>query len=164
MFVIFLWNFCEFTIRLTNCFTSIVTCPNIYMRCTLHQDPTSLLLLRPQWLLVRINTDLSGEYAVSNSDRDTEKGKSQRNPWEKKNKKTGRQRMRTRQRKTVWEEVKVRTTLHWICGGAKLPSGATWPAYTAKARGLGLISTHTSSSAGKGTVAWLWVLLSERDG
>ncbi len=47
---------------------------------------------------------------------------------------------------------------------AKLPSGGTWPAYTAKARGLRLISAHTSSSAGKGTVAWLWVPLSERDG
>lgn len=39
--------------------------------------------------------------------------------------KTGRQKVRTRRRETVWEEVKVRTTLHWICGGAKLPSGAT---------------------------------------
>lgn len=42
---------------------------------------------------------------------------------------TGRRRVRTGQRKTVWEEGKVsageRKTLHWICGGAKLPSGAT---------------------------------------
>lgn len=37
--------------------------------------------------------------------------------------------MRARRRKAVWEEAKVRAgerkTLHWICGGAKLPSGAT---------------------------------------
>lgn len=56
-----------------------------------------------------------------------------------------------------------RKTLLWICGGAKLPSGATWPACTAKAGWIGLISAHTSSPTGKmhrgmavGAVAWAW--------
>lgn len=34
---------------------------------------------------------------------------------------------RKQPKKGVWEEVRAgeRKTLHWICGGAKLPSGAT---------------------------------------
>lgn len=66
-------------------------------------------------------------------------------------------RMSTRRRK---QSQHTGATLHWLGGGA---SGDTWSAYDAKARGIGLISAHTSSSAGKGTVAWLGVLLSKRD-
>lgn len=97
----------------------------------------------------KINTDLYSEHAVSNKS------------WE------------MLRREKAWNPEKGREqgcvggseskTLHWICSGAKLPSGSTWPAYTAKAGRLELISAHTSSTAGKSTLAWLWVLLPERD-
>lgn len=97
----------------------------------------------------KINTNLYSEHAVSNKS------------WE------------MLRREKAWNPEKGRErgcvggseskTLHWICSGAKLPSGSTWPAYTAKAGRLELISAHTSSTAGKSTLAWLWVLLPERD-
>lgn len=50
--------------------------------------------------------------------------------WEKPKtlRKTERPRVGKRQRKTVWEEATVGAgegETHWICVGAKLPSGAT---------------------------------------
>lgn len=50
---------------------------------------------------------------------------------------------RCRQESVYKAEQKVRRTLLWICSGAKLPSGATWPAHPAKASGAqAYLSTH----------------------
>lgn len=65
------------------CFCSTLTCPNIYTGYSeLQPVATSCMLLFTQRLLGRANTDLSSEYAASNSDGDPEEGKSQR-PWER---------------------------------------------------------------------------------
>lgn len=61
---------------------------------------------------------------VSNHEGDTEEVESQRPPEIQEGREN-----EGETREAVWEEVKVRAgerkTLHWICGGAKLPSGAT---------------------------------------